>query len=454
MAWLKTFGAGDAVNWKTNLFALWLSQFLSLSAFSFSIPFVALYIKNEGIVPTDDVSFWSGVFNAAASVSLMIMSPIWGAMGDRYGRKMMLVRANLGGAFALYLMGVVDSIEALIVLRFFQGAFTGTTPAAQALVSSATPERNQGFALGVLMAAVNAGNMAGFYFGGMCAKYYGPAVSFKISGFLLLASAILVVVAVREDFVRPVLLPTSNTRSARIRRRRESITNFMTGLPLFLCIGYVAYVQSYDGPYLSLYVDHLYRAGLGAAQLADDKAVISEVYGLTGNLSLLASIGAMIGSVVVGVVMDRKLPEWIWAAVGALSGAGILWIYLSETLLSVALGRSLFLFFISGLASALVVVLNRMTPSSKRGAAMGATVSARAVGWMLAPISGALLSQKAGWNIAYGVLFILCVLLIPFMHYLVRRYTSAFNPDIDDPPSIGSVGKSHISAPSGQGRVL
>ena len=453
MSWLKRSNVPPkAVNWKTNLVALWLSQFLSLAAFGFSVTFVPLYLKKQSIVPADEVPFWSGLFIAAASLSLMIMSPIWGVMGDRYGRKMMLVRANLGGAFSLYLMGLVDNIEALLVLRIFQGAFTGTAPAAQTMVTAATPDRNQGFAMGLIMAAVNAGNMAGFYFGGICAQHYGPVVSFKISGAILFVSTLLVVFAVRENFVRPEKLPENTTRSARLRRRRESITNFMMGLPVFLVIGYVAYIQAFDGPFLSLYIDSLHREGLGAGAVIDDTG--GEVYGLTGRLSLLSSVGAMVGSIIAGVIMDRKLPSWTWVLVSVLTGGGLFWVALDSSMTSLALGRAVFLFFISGLSSVLVVILGRMTPSSKRGAALGWSVSIRAVGWVFAPLSGAYLAQTFGWSAAYGVMAGLCIPLIPAFIWLERRYGSAFHPDEEDPPSIGSVGKSHISAPSGQGRML
>ncbi len=136
----KPPGSVKPVNWKTNLGAVWISQFISLSAFYFCLPFLPLYLKEKEIIPADQTAFWSGVLIAAAPVSMMVMSPIWGTLGDRYGRKMMLVRATLAGAFVLYLMGVVDNIEALIVLRLLQGAFTGTIPSAQSLVAAATPE--------------------------------------------------------------------------------------------------------------------------------------------------------------------------------------------------------------------------------------------------------------------------------------------------------------------------
>lgn len=442
------------VNWKTNLAALWMAQFLSLSAFSFSLPFMPLYLKESGMVPADAVNSWSGFFISAASVSMMIMSPIWGSLGDKYGRKMMLVRANLGGAFALYLMGVVGNIEALIILRVLQGAFTGTVPAAQTLVATNTPDKHQGFAIGVLMAAVNAGAMAGVYFGGICAKYYGVSFSFKISGFLLAASTVLVLLMVRESFTRPLPSPHLSSHSARLRRRRETITNFMSGLPILAAIGLTAYIQTFDGPYLSLYIDDLFRRDLAAHASALSGAEITRhVYGLTGNVSFWASIASVLGSIIVGAFMDKAPPRWIWAAAAALSGAGAAIIALFPSILGLTAGRMILLFFISGLASMLVVIMGRMTPPAKRGGAMGWSVTVRSMGWVLAPLSGAYVSSKTGFADAYLVVAALCLLATPMFAYLSRRYRNAFKPLEEDKPSISHVGASNVNAPTGHGRL-
>ncbi|MCC8181300.1 MAG: MFS transporter [Planctomycetes bacterium] len=442
-----------AVNWKTNLAALWICQFLSLAAFSFCIPFLPLYLRETGIVPVDEVQAWAGVLLAAPSFSMMIMAPIWGALGDRYGRKMMLVRASLAGAFVLYLMGVVGNIEALIILRVLQGAFTGTVPAAQTLVATNTPDKNQGFAIGVLMAAVNAGTMAGVTLGGLSAKYYGAAFSFKIGGFMLLGSTLLALAAVRENFTRPE--PRIDlTRSARLRHRRESFTNFRSGLPVLAVIGVVSFIQTFDGPFLSLYVDELYRARIGDAIAGiSDAAVTGNVYGVTGLVSAAASLAAIAGSIATGTLLDRNLPRWVWPLAAGLAGVGALWVAGSESLYSLTGGRAVYLFFMSGLASVLVVILGRLTPSSKRGAALGWSMTVRSIGWGLAPLVGAFSANHFGYDFTFIVLACLCFCAIPMFIHLVRRYAAAFSAYDDDPPSIGSVGASNVSTPGGQGRM-
>ena len=53
-------------------------------------------------------------------MTMMISAPLWGAVADRYGRKLMLIRATLGGAVLIALMGFVHSAEQLTLLRALQ----------------------------------------------------------------------------------------------------------------------------------------------------------------------------------------------------------------------------------------------------------------------------------------------------------------------------------------------
>ena len=142
------------INWKTNLIVIWISQLLSIAGFFFALPFGPYYIQELGVRDPDMIKFWVALFGAGPPLSLALFSPVWGALADRYGRRLMLLRANFGGMIVLCLMGTVQSVEALILLRVAQGAFAGTVVAAQAMVAAYTPERSSGVALGSLSAAV------------------------------------------------------------------------------------------------------------------------------------------------------------------------------------------------------------------------------------------------------------------------------------------------------------
>lgn len=51
------------------------------------------------------------------------MSPIWGKLADQKGRRIMLLRAALGMAIAMILMGLVSNVYQFVGLRLLMGIF-------------------------------------------------------------------------------------------------------------------------------------------------------------------------------------------------------------------------------------------------------------------------------------------------------------------------------------------
>ena len=78
-------------------------------AFGFVLPFLPLFLKEIGVTPESAVVFWSGALVTSTGVSLAIFSPIWGALADRHGRKVMVLRAMLVGGLIIALMGLVQT---------------------------------------------------------------------------------------------------------------------------------------------------------------------------------------------------------------------------------------------------------------------------------------------------------------------------------------------------------
>src|ERR671934_2359949 len=104
-------------DWRRNLAALWVAQFLALFGFSFNQPFLPLFIHQDlGLADASQLAFWSGLAGGATGVTMMVASPIWGALADRRGRKTMLVRAMVGGAAWVGRAGVVRAPEPLVAV--------------------------------------------------------------------------------------------------------------------------------------------------------------------------------------------------------------------------------------------------------------------------------------------------------------------------------------------------
>src|SRR5258706_11690328 len=128
-----------------------------------------------------------------------IASPIWGVLGDKFGRKPMLIRSMVGGAVFVGLMFLAQTPTQLVILRFLQGATSGTVAAATALVAAETPRPRVGWALGVLTSSVALGGAIGPVIGGFAGAAIGLRLVFLGGGILLMLSMIPVLFIVRES---------------------------------------------------------------------------------------------------------------------------------------------------------------------------------------------------------------------------------------------------------------
>lgn len=190
-------------NWKRTLYIMFFAQLATAVGFSSIFPFLPLFVKSLGTNTNLSVELLAGLVFASQSVTMMVASPIWGSLADRYGRKLMVLRSMFGGALILLIMGFVRSAEELILLRAVQGFITGTVSAANALVAAETPRSHTGYAMGMLQVGLGAGVALGPVLGGVMADVYGYRAAFYLTAALLLAAGILVWLGVEENFEPP-----------------------------------------------------------------------------------------------------------------------------------------------------------------------------------------------------------------------------------------------------------
>lgn len=161
--------------WEKNLLVLWFGTFMAGIGFSLVMPFMPLYINTLGTFTHQQLNFWSGITFSSTFLVTTIVSPWWGRLADRKGRKLMLLRASLGMAIVISLMGAVTSVYQLIGLRLLQGVFSGYISNATALVATGTPKEKSGQVLGTLATGSVTGTLLGPLLGGVTASIPGIA---------------------------------------------------------------------------------------------------------------------------------------------------------------------------------------------------------------------------------------------------------------------------------------
>ena len=189
--------------WVFNLIVVWIAEFIAIVGMSLVIPFLPLYLSEDLGVSPRAAPMWAGIIGGANFIMAALVAPIWGGLADRHGRKPMAVRALLGLAIAVGLMGYAQNAYHLLGLRLLQGALGGFVAAAIALVGSSVPRDRLGGALGTLQTAVVSGHLIGPLFGGFLSDRYGFRPTFQITGGILIVATLLVVTLVREEFTPP-----------------------------------------------------------------------------------------------------------------------------------------------------------------------------------------------------------------------------------------------------------
>jgi DHA1 family multidrug resistance protein-like MFS transporter len=184
--------------WHRTLYIMFGVQLAAAIGFSTIFPFLPLYVRSLDSSLGLSVEILAGLVFSAQAATMMVASPLWGALADRHGRKLMVQRATFGGAVLVALMGFVTSAEQLIVLRAIQGGVTGVISAVNALVAAAAPRERSGYAMGVVQVGLGSGVALGPLIGGVLADAFGYRMAFVMTGLLLFMAGLLVSVGVEE----------------------------------------------------------------------------------------------------------------------------------------------------------------------------------------------------------------------------------------------------------------
>ncbi|MDD3885895.1 MAG: MFS transporter [Victivallaceae bacterium] len=392
------------INWKTNLFFTWLSQLLSMAGFAMAMPFIPIFIRERfGVNDPQLCGWYVAVFYCFGMLSFAVFTPLWGILADRYGRKLMLLRANFGAGIMFPLMAFAPNIWMLFVLRFVASMFSGTVNAAQTLIVSTTPEKHSGLALGLLCSAVWSGNMLGYLSGGLLADLCGYTVTFIVSGVMFAVGGLLVLVFVKEDFVPPVRDVAAKTGRKTIHLPDFSVTIWVV-VGLFAL---VAFARRFDEPYLALLVEHVNGF---------DRAAF-----WTGVISAVAAAGGIITGLVIGGLCDRFSPVAVAVPAVILGGMAMLAQGYAPDLTTLAVARFVLFFMAGGLEPVFLTMLSRVSAADKKGEVFGWSATSRTIGMLIASMLGGEVIYYLGLRSVYITGTIGFILLIPAVLYAANR---------------------------------
>ncbi|MFN5567674.1 MAG: MFS transporter [Bradyrhizobium sp.] len=141
-------------------------QFVSMGAMEMSGPFWPIQIKllspSEGAFGLAGIGVYLGPM-----IGMSVTSAFWGRMGDRYGNRLMMVRALIGLAVTQLLVAAAADVWTIVALRTLQGGCAGYIAPAQAYGVQITGGKDRARLFAWLQIATNVGSMGGAFLGGL-----------------------------------------------------------------------------------------------------------------------------------------------------------------------------------------------------------------------------------------------------------------------------------------------
>jgi len=378
-------------------------QFVISMAFTIMTPFLPLFIYDLGVHRAGPLDLWSGVINSLPFIIAALVSPYWGAMADRRGRKLMVLRSAAAVSLFTGLMGTSQSVWQLVFWRTLMGAFSGFNAASIALVGSEAPDDQLGYALGWLQSGSLLGGVAGPLIGGVLADAFGSyRVVFYATSLLALVATFASAFMVRESYV-----PKPGTQAAgpppNVFKSFSAMgqTVFVLLAVLFMAQLGVRLVQ----PVVTLFVRQLVGPGPALATLAGVAFAVTGIGDLIGS-PFLGKRSDQIGyrRVLLVTVMGTTLffiPQFfvtnIYAFIAMRFGLGL---------------------FIGGIIPTANAMIGHLTPTAERGRIFGATASATFLGNFAGPLLGG--SFAAIWSIRATFLISAALFALTFV-WIWRR---------------------------------
>ncbi|SFI70158.1 Predicted arabinose efflux permease, MFS family [Phyllobacterium sp. CL33Tsu] len=368
--------------WRQNLVVCLLGSFTTIVAMTLILPFLPLYVEELGVSDHAAIVQWSGIAYGATFFTAALVAPLWGRLADLYGRKLMLIRASLGMAIAMSLIGMATNIWMLVFLRLLTGLLGGYASGSTVLVATQTPKARTAWALGTLSAGIMAGNLVGPLIGGALPPLIGIRQTFWLAGGVIFITFLATSFFIKEEWRPPKA--RSEKRSggwSTIPDKRPVVVMLLAGMLLMLANMSIE-------PIITVYV----------AQLVADPAKITLVAGVVMSA---AALGSILSASKLGKLADR-VGHWN-IIVGALGVSALLLVpqaFVTESWQLIVL-RFLMGLSLGGLLPCITAVIRHNVPDNAAGSILGYATSSQYVGQVVGPLAGGFVGGHIGMRAVF-----------------------------------------------------
>ncbi|HEY3884732.1 MAG TPA: MFS transporter [Vicinamibacterales bacterium] len=352
-----------------NLIAVTAASFIGFMGFTLVMPFLPLYFHLLGVTDVGRIAMWSGLSLGVTPALTALLSPFWGRLADRYGRKIMVERSL--GSFVVVMAATAFVTRAwhVFALRAVQGLFAGYGALTLTMGADSAPEGRMAQSIGIVQTAQRLGPALGPVFGGALAALVGLRSTFLVAAACYLLSVIVVFVMYDESIIHapePAAEPAAEVRF-------RTVLAFENFLLMAAVIFALQFVDRSFGPVLPLYVEQL---GTPAARVALVSGVL---------FSIAAAAGAL-GHHYCAALLKRVTAPQLIAAASIMAAGGsamyvwahhVRWLYLATPIFGLAIGAGM---------TAAYTAAAQVIPPAVRGVGFGLLTTASLIGMAVSPV--------------------------------------------------------------------
>lgn len=378
---VRSLRAVGRSGWRRILAILALATFVEVIAYGQLAAFTPLHLPKIG-VPADQVAFWVGAITVGTNALGLLFLPFWGAFADRYGRKLLIIRAFAATGAGLAVAAVATNVWQFTGARALTALNLGNSGLMMTTLAEAAPASRIGLAYGVVNGAGPLGALAGPLLGGPLVDRYGFAAILAIDAALVVGVVLLVTFGYRDPYVRPADPPPLLRsafggaallwRSPRLRALFPALAVLFAGWMLVFIYSPLAIEQIHRGPDLA--------------------TAIGLVLGAGGVVTLVASPG-------IGALADRLGLMRTYYVVGGLSAAAWILPWLTRDYVPFLIGWAIANGLGSGLFSLSFNVLTRSTTDATRARVMTFAYLPLNLGFIVGPAIGSVVASTDAFAI-------------------------------------------------------
>lgn len=344
------------------------------------MPFLPLFIAQLGVTDVGDIAVWSGLSLGVTPGLTALLSPVWGRLADRFGKKIMVERSLASFVVLMAAMAFVTRAWHVLALRIVQGLFAGYGSLSLTMAAESAPRDRMPQSIGLVQTAQRLGPAVGPVIGGVLAGLVGLRGAFFATAIFYAVGLIVVFVLYDERAAQTTAVEPAAGGAVTFR----SVLAFQNFLLLMAVIFAFQFVDRSYGPILPLYLEHV---GVSRERVVLVAGVLFSIMACTGAL----------GHHFCGKLLTRYSLRVVIASGAATAAAGSALLGATANVWVMAVASLVLGVGIGAAMTAAYTAAGGVIPPGAHGAGFGVLTSASLAGMAISPIVAGFVSGTGIW---------------------------------------------------------